>query len=87
MGTFTMRVEDDLKKDAASVCESYGLDLSTATRAFWMQAVRTKSLPLYFHDAEPNETSMQAIHETDALIEQGGDGYSSVQDLIESLEA
>ena len=44
----SIRCDDTLGSQAAAVAAEYGLDLSTATRAFWKEMVRTQSIPLDF---------------------------------------
>ena len=46
--TRSIRCDDTLGSQAAAVAAEYGLDLSTATRAFWKEMVRTQSIPLDF---------------------------------------
>ena len=45
--TLTIRIDEDLKREASEVADYYGLDLSSVTRAFYKQMVnthRTRSL-------------------------------------------
>ena len=41
----TLRIEPDLKAQAAALFKSLGMDLSTATGIFYRQALRYKGLP------------------------------------------
>ena len=41
----SIRVDEDVKKDAESVFARLGLSLSAATNVFYRQAVRTQSIP------------------------------------------
>lgn len=87
MGSFTMRVENDLKQSASRVCESYGLDLTTATRALWMQIVRTNSVPLQMWGDEPNDETLEAMAEVDEMIASGAEPqFDSVEDALASLK-
>ena len=52
--TLTIRVDDDLKREASEVAGYYGLDLSSVTRAFYKQMVNTRRIPLTFAPEEPN---------------------------------
>lgn len=86
MGTFTMRVENDLKRDASRVCESYGLDLTTATRALWMQIARTGNVPLQMWRDEPNDETLAAMAEIDEMIASNVEPqFTSVKDAMASL--
>lgn len=44
----SIRCDDTLGRQAAAVAAECGLDLPTATRAFWKEMVRTQSIPLDF---------------------------------------
>ena len=59
--TLTIRVDDDLKREAAEVADYYGLDLSSVTRAFFKQMVNTHRIPLTFAPEEPNAESLEAF--------------------------
>ena len=86
--TLTIRLDSDLKDDAARIVEHYGLDLSSATRAFFTQIVNTNSIPLSFDYERPNEESLRAIRETEEMIATGGgQGYATGHELIEAALA
>lgn len=86
--TLTIRLDSALKDDAARVVEHYGLDLSSAIRAFFTQIVNTNSIPLSFDYERPNEESLQAIRETEDMIATGsGQGYATGRELIEAALA
>ena len=44
-GNMTLRIEPELKAQAAELFKSLGLDLSTATGIFYRQALRCRGLP------------------------------------------
>lgn len=83
--TLTIRIDDDLKREASEVADYYGLDLSSVTRAFYKQMVREHSIPLNLGPCEPNEDSLKAIAETDAMIASGG--YETYDDAASLLAA
>lgn len=81
--TLTIRVDDDLKREASEVADYYGLDLSSVTRAFYKQMVNTRRIPLTFAPEEPNAESLEAIREGDAYLASGKKGhFTSGADLI-----
>ena len=53
------RVEPQLKRDAATVLQAMGLDLSTAIRLFLRSVVEKNGLPMDM--PRPNEATMAAI--------------------------
>lgn len=83
--TFTIRLDADLKREASEVAESYGLDLSTATRLFYTQMARTNSVPVSLDYERPNAESLEAIRQAREIIAKGGPGYDSVEDMWKSL--
>lgn len=83
--SLTIRLDSELKSDATKVVEHYGLDLSSVIRAFFTQIVNTNSIPLSFDYEEPNEESIKAMLETDAMIaSKGFESYSDGHSLIEA---
>ncbi len=81
--SLTIRLDSSLKENAARVVEHYGLDLSSATRAFYTQIVNTGAIPLAFDYEQPNEESAAAIRETEDMIRSGaGESYASGRDLV-----
>ena len=83
--TLTIRLDDALKKDASSVANYYGLDLSSVTRAFYTQMVNTGCIPLTFVREEPDEESRAAIQEGDEFLASGKAGrFTDGKSLIEA---
>ena len=81
--TLTIRVDEDLKREAAEVADYYGLDLSSVTRAFYKQMVNTYRIPLTFAPEEPNDESLEAIREGNAFLASGKKGrFTNGADLI-----
>lgn len=88
MTTMTIRCDEKDKRDAARVAEYYGFDLSSVTRAFWKQMVRTGRIPLDLGNEEPNEESLEAIREVGQMMQNGtGESYTTGRELIEAALA
>ena len=51
----TLRIEPELKNQAAALFKDLGLDLSTATGIFYRQALRCNGLPFEVKIDEPDE--------------------------------
>lgn len=82
----TLRVEPELKAQAASLFRALGMDLSTATGIFYRQALRCHGLPFEVKMEEPNEVTYAAM----AAAENDEDTYGpfdSVAELMEALDA
>lgn len=86
--TLTIRIDDDLKREASEVADYYGLDLSSVTRALYKQMVNTRRIPLTFAPEEPNAESLEAIREGDAFLASDKAGrFTSGADLIAAAMA
>ena len=82
----TLRIEPELKKQAAALFRALGMDLSTATGIFYRQALQYRGLPFAVRLEEPNEVTYAAME----AAENGEDMYGpfdSVADLMEALNA
>ncbi|WP_251213406.1 type II toxin-antitoxin system RelB/DinJ family antitoxin [Adlercreutzia murintestinalis] len=79
----TLRIEPELKRETASLFESLGLDMSTATGLFYRQALRCHGLPFDVRIDEPNETTYAAMESA----ENGTDIYGPYDDTAELMAA
>ena len=84
-GNMTLRIEPELKAQAAELFKSLGLDLSTATGIFYRQALRCRGLPFEVR-LDPNEETYAAMEaaENDKDLE---GPFDSVSELMEALNA
>ena len=60
-GNMTIRMEPELKAQAAALFKTLGMDLSTATGIFYRQALRCHGLPFEVKVDEPNATTSRNI--------------------------
>ena len=80
----TLRIEPELKEQAAALFKSLGLDLSTATGIFYRQALRYHGLPFEIRaDEEQNEVTYAAME----AAENGEDMYGPFNSVAEMMEA
>ena len=77
----TIRMEPELKAQAADLFKSLGMDLSTATGIFYRQALRCHGLPFEVKLDEPNAVTYEAM-EADMY-----GPFDSVAELMEALNA
>lgn len=82
----TLRIEPELKRQAAELFQSLGMDLSTATGIFYRQALRYHGLPFEVRIDEPNETTYQAMKVAENDEDVHG-SFNSVADMMEDLNA
>ena len=82
----TLRIEPELKTQAAALFKSLGMDLSTATGIFYRQALRCNGLPFEVKADEPNTVTYAAIEAADKEEDLYGP-FDSVAELMEALNA
>lgn len=87
MSSMTIRVGEQEKVAAAAVAEFYGFDLSSVTRAFWKQMVRSNSIPLDLTSEEPNDASLVALAESHKMFASNESRFDNVEDMIASLKS
>ena len=81
-GNMTLRMEPELKAQAAALFKSLGMDLSTATGIFYRQALRCHGLPFEVKLDEPNEVTYAAEKDEDMY-----GPFDSVAEMMEALNA
>ena len=86
MTTVSIRVDEADKREAASIAEYFGFDLSSVTRAFWKQMIREQRIPLNLADGQPNDESLEALKEVDEMIKSGKPRFKNADELIASLK-
>ncbi|MBR0420349.1 MAG: type II toxin-antitoxin system RelB/DinJ family antitoxin [Erysipelotrichaceae bacterium] len=82
----TLRVDEDLKKQAETLFSELGLNLTTAFNIFLRQSVREQQIPFQVSKNVPNAVTLAAMD----AAEKGEDLYGpfdSVSDLMEALNA
>lgn len=82
----TLRVDEDLKKQAETLFSELGLNLTTAFNIFLRQSVREQQIPFRVSKNVPNAVTLAAMD----AAEKGEDlygPYDSVSDLMKALNA
>ncbi len=80
--TITVRVDENVKKQAGNVFKNVGMDMSTAINVFLKQVIRSNGIPFPISADIPNEVTMKAIKDA----EKGKmASFSSIEELMEDL--
>ena len=82
----TLRVDEDLKKQAEALFAELGLNLTTAFNIFLRQSVREQQIPFQVSKNVLNEVTLAAMD----AAEKGEDlygPYDSVSDLMDVLNS
>ena len=87
MASITVRVDEDTKEQAARILEGLGLDLSSATRAFFRQVVLKRGLPFdvaYPVESLTPEAEARFVQAEERLAAPSG-GYSTPEGFFNAL--
>ena len=82
----TIRVDEELKKNAEVLFSELGMNLTTAFTIFLRQSVREQQIPFQVRRNVPNAVTLAAMN----AAEKGEDlqgPFDSVSDLMEALNA
>ena len=80
--TITVRVDENIKKEAGNIFREVGMDMSTAINVYLRQVIRSNGIPFAVSADVPYEITLQAIKEA----ESGGmASFSSIDELMEDL--
>ena len=61
----TVRIDEDLKKQADALFSDLGMSLSTAFNVFLRQSVREQQLPFMVSRREPNDVTLEAMRQAE----------------------
>ncbi|MBY0416530.1 MAG: type II toxin-antitoxin system RelB/DinJ family antitoxin [Pararheinheimera sp.] len=79
-----VRIDEKIKEQAAETLASMGLTVSDAVRVFLTRVVAEKELP--FSLKAPNAQSVNAMAETDTILQNHKARFETVDDLINDIE-
>ncbi len=82
----TLRVDEDLKKQAEALFSELGLNLTTAFNIFLRQSVREQQIPFRVTKNIPNAVTLAAMDASEKGEDLYGP-YDSISDLMEALNA
>lgn len=82
----TLRVDENLKKQADKLFSDLGLSLSTAFSIFLHQSVREQQIPFMVSKNVPNAVTLAAMDDAESGNNMSGP-FDSVDSLMEALNA
>ena len=82
MANVSIRMDDNLKKQAEDLFNDLGMNLTTAFTIFVKQAIREQGIPFEITREIPNSETISAINEV-----QLGKAYTDVDKMMEELLA
>ncbi|MCI9669689.1 MAG: type II toxin-antitoxin system RelB/DinJ family antitoxin, partial [Oscillospiraceae bacterium] len=63
----TIRMDEELKKQAKELFSDLGLNMTTAFTVFAKQAVREQKIPFMLSKKTPNQETLEAIREVEQM--------------------
>ena len=83
-----VRIDADIKKEAAALFSSLGLDMSSAVNLFLHQCVLRGGLPFSVELPRYSEKTLNAMAEAKRVSRDANvKGYTSMEELKEALES
>lgn len=83
----TMRIDEKVKAELQELMSDLGLDMTTFFVMAAKQAIREQAIPFYISREMPNEETIEAFKEVDAMKKNPdiGKSYSDVDEMMEDL--
>lgn len=85
MTTLSIRVDEEVKKQASDLFADLGLDMSTAVNMFLRQAILRDGLPFEVLREVPNAETLAAIEEVQEM-KKHPENYKSYTDIDEMFK-
>jgi DNA-damage-inducible protein J len=87
--TIQLRVDKRTKDQAQAILRKLGLDLSSATKLFLNQIIRTKSIPFVARteNGYTPEYEQMLLDEVKAMENGSGKRFKTVEDLMKDLNS
>jgi DNA-damage-inducible protein J len=90
VSNINIRIDSNLKKHSDILFKELGLNMTTAISMFLTKCVNTASIPFKIEKYKPNEELLEALEESNKILEdiKSGKrkGYKNIEDLKKSLE-
>ena len=83
---FSLRLDNDLKKQSEVLFSELGMNLTTAINVFLRQSIREGGFPFKIKLETPNKQTIAAMEEALALIADGNTRKYSVEEALQELK-
>lgn len=84
--TFSVRMDEELKKQFDQLCSDFGMNMSTAINVFARAVVRERKIPFEIAASEPEITREKAMQAFTALRTQSAENFPEGMSLDEINE-
>ena len=87
MSNITIRIDDEIKKQAGELFSDLGLTMNQAINLFLRTAIRQQGIPFELKRTVPNKVTLQAIEELKEMERhpEEYESYHSVEELMKDL--
>ncbi len=87
MTKVTIRMDEDLKKQAEQLFDEFGMNMTTAFTVFAKTVVREKRIPFEIGLNIPNKETLEAMKETEDIIANPSKykSYSSADEMMRDI--
>lgn len=83
----TIRMDEELKKQAEELFSELGLNMTTAFTVFAKQAVREQKIPFMLSKRTPNQETLEAIKEIEEMKkDKNKKTYHNFAELLEEVK-
>lgn len=84
----SIRMDSDLKRQADTLFNELGMNISTAFNVFVRQALREGKIPFEISLNQPNRETLAALMEAERIAKDSSvKGYSDLDELFHDLKA
>ena len=83
----TMRIDEELKRQAEELFSDLGLNMTSAFTVFIKQAIREQRIPFIISREIPNQETLEAFEEVKQMKENPniGKSYTNVDEMMKEL--
>ena len=83
----TMRIDEELKRQAEELFSDLGLNMTSAFTVFVKQAIREQRIPFTISREIPNEDTLEALEEVKQMKQNPnmGKSYTNVDEMMKEL--
>jgi len=83
-----IRTETETKKQIENLFSQFGITVSDAVNIFFHQALMQNGFPFTPKIPEPNATTLAVMEEVEEMLKTGGgQGFNSIEELLEDLNS
>ena len=87
MSQISIRIDDNVKKEAENVCKDIGISLSSAINIYLKRIGRERRIPFELSSEIPNAKTLAAMRETEEILThpENYKSYSSFEEILKEV--